>query len=246
MSEFAKETGARLSEIIPGADTVRARERFMSHVEVLPDEHWRWKPGGREWFRMGGSGSKAKHAPRAGWLLWRGEVPAGFVVCRCSISWCVNPYHASLGREDVVKQERAARTTYPRGDDVSRSVLTAALVRRAIRLWNSGRTVRQIHGRLGADVTPRAIQAAIDGRSWRHLGLVKTRRGDPARYGTSMKRGEQSVRAVLTDEQVLLGRHFRACGYIYSEAWRRLGKPGKLATFIGAVRGLRYRHLPNP
>lgn len=151
----------------------RARERFMAHIRVDVGEHWRWtgslRGSDRGWFRMGSTiRTKVKHADRAGWELFRGEVPIGMVVRYCAGCW--NPWHARLQSEQefAAQQTRVAgargRTLYPHG---FMAKITAAQAADARLLLSQGVHAREVKRLLGLPLNESAIHHIKSGRTWR-------------------------------------------------------------------------------
>lgn len=96
---------------------MNAQERFdAKHVGVTESGCWLWvstiKHTGYGGFWMNG---ETIGAHRASWILHRGEIPEGGVIChKCDTPSCVNPSHLFLGTDadnvaDKTVKGRAAK-----------------------------------------------------------------------------------------------------------------------------------------
>jgi len=152
------------------------QRRFMNRIEVVPETGcWEWQgklgPFGYGGFSIGG---KTTTAHRAGWRLFKGDVPKNIEVChKCDNPKCVNPDHMFLGTheenmKDAWQKERFANRRILRGEGIGTSKLTDYDVLEIRRLRSGeGKTMEEIA--IMFDVTKGTIWKVISGRSWRHI-----------------------------------------------------------------------------
>jgi hypothetical protein len=130
-------------------------------------------------------GSQQMKAPRAAWLLFRGEIPDGLsVLHHCDTPACVNPAHLFVGthQDNMTDRGRKGRAACgdrsgPRLHPEARAIgtrnanakLDPAAVTELRRLAAEGSNHCAIARRLG--VSPRTVRAVLDGRTWRHVPL---------------------------------------------------------------------------
>lgn len=160
-------------------------ERWASRVRKT-DTCWLWtgylSHGYGEISRGGREGANAK-AHRVAWELFRGEIPAGLMVCHhCDVPACVNPDHLFLGtaldnKRDEIAKGRQAPPEVKRHQGVKngRARLSEDDVR-AIRAEYASlpRKTYIKRGALAAiarrfGVVPDAVREIALGRSWSHL-----------------------------------------------------------------------------
>lgn len=186
---------ARLNDLLASLDDSH-RERFMQMVSPEPNSGcWLWtghiipsssygqSPRGS----FGVGESKAAYAHRVSYVLHKGPIPEGMLVChKCDTPLCVNPDHLWLGTNEenladmnrkgrngasrypekyrAIGRRLAANKTVERGEAHASSKLTDAqvLAIRADRRRNPA-----IAAQLG--VHRSTIGQIKRGRTWRHL-----------------------------------------------------------------------------
>jgi HNH endonuclease len=147
------------------------RERFLAKVcRDAASGCWLWqgmvRPDGYGATRYGG---KEHGAHRVAWMLFRGKIATGMVVChKCDVRACVNPEHLFLGTpadnsQDMLNKGRSSRGERHHNaklteDQVSR--IKAMLAEDCLYLSEIAREF---------DVTPSTIRAIRQGKSWRRV-----------------------------------------------------------------------------
>jgi hypothetical protein len=105
------------------------------------------------------------------WLLFRGEIGFGLVVChKCDVRACVNPEHLFLGTPDDNAQDMVAKGRTLRGEEHTSARLTAQQVSRIKTMLVEDRMhVSEIARQFGVAYT--TIQAIKTGKTWRHVAV---------------------------------------------------------------------------
>jgi HNH endonuclease len=149
------------------------KERFLD--KVSPDAAtgcWLWKGYiSLSGYAVARVGKKNRSAHRISWVLFRGEIPAGLLVChRCDVRACVNPDHLFLGTpaENSADMKRKGRNCF--GENCPTARFNTEQVRKIKALLVRGEAVRAIARRWG--VSESAIHHIKHGRTWRHIGPV--------------------------------------------------------------------------
>jgi hypothetical protein len=103
------------------------------------------------------------------WLLFRGEIGFGLVVChKCDVRACVNPEHLFLGTPDDNAQDMVAKGRTLRGEEHISAKLTTEQVSRIKTMLAEDRMyVSEIAREFGVAYT--TIQAIKTGKTWRHV-----------------------------------------------------------------------------
>lgn len=179
--------------------------RFNNSYEIdTVSGCWNWlgAPGSKGYgqFKMSGIGTTRAH--RIAWMLFRGPIPAGNLVCHhCDNRGCVNPSHLFLGTSndniiDAMKKGRNAR-----GERINAHKLTAEQVHEIRR--SRLRHVELAH-KYGIHWSN--IMLARSGVTWSHILMEEKVGKSPFRQLT-----ESNVRYVLRSrlKGVELARKFK-------------------------------------
>lgn len=113
---------------------------------------------------------KATAASRVAWMVFRGPIPKGLVVChKCDVRLCCNPDHLFVGtqRDNVIDMIRKGRANPPRGSQTAISKLNESKVAVIRKLLRDGETQRSVASCY--DVSDATIQAIAEWRTWRHV-----------------------------------------------------------------------------
>lgn len=159
--------------------TLPPAERFWPKVaKGEPDECWLWtaylEPAwGYGIFRMY-PGQQMWKAHRAAWVLERGPIPDGLIVCHhCDNPPCVNPAHLFVGTwqdnvDDRVAKNRSGRTGPGRGEAAPNVTLTEVQVREIRRRYAAGGVSQSA---LGAEygVGQTQVGRIVRGTRWAHV-----------------------------------------------------------------------------
>lgn len=103
--------------------------RLLAKVEKLEGGCWLFSGAlsGDGYGSIGYAGAVWK-AHRLAWRLWRGQIPAGMVIChKCDVRNCVNPRHLFIGsqHDNVADMISKGRFQASRGASNGRAKLTA-------------------------------------------------------------------------------------------------------------------------
>ena len=131
---------------------------------------WLWTATGDEkgygHFRYKGRPQKAH---RASWMLHRGEIPDGMLVCHhCDTPACVNPDHLFLGTNDDNMRDRQEKGRQARGERAPTAVLTEREVS-AIRLLSDKHDIPKADIAEAFGVGGSTIGAIVRRKTWTHL-----------------------------------------------------------------------------
>jgi hypothetical protein len=152
------------------------RERFLA--KVCPESNggcWLWRglirPDGYGGTSLDG---KPQSAHRAAWILFRGEIGPGLLVChKCDVRACVNPEHLFLGTYTDNARDREEKGRSMRGEKNHSSKLSTEQVSRIKTALAEDRMyVSEIAREYG--VTPSTIAAIAKGTTWRHVQAAAT------------------------------------------------------------------------
>jgi hypothetical protein len=111
-------------------------------------------------------------AHRVAWVLFRGEIGPGLVVChKCDVRACVNPDHLFLGTPRDNAHDTRQKGRSPVGEKIRSSKLSAEQVSRIKILLAEGRMyMTELAREYG--VTAATIARIAKGRTWRHVEAV--------------------------------------------------------------------------
>lgn len=154
-------------------NTIQAKSiaRFHKFVPDVPaTECWEWQSvrnqSGYGKFWLNG---RTDLAHRVSYKIHKGSIPDGLLVRHtCDNPPCVNPAHLLVGTVKDNALDALSRGRYRRGSDNARAKLTEQDVRDIRASWASGETQVSLAGRFG--VSRSAIQFALSGKNWAHVG----------------------------------------------------------------------------
>lgn len=144
-------------------------EKFLAKVcRDAASGCWLWqgmvRPDGYGAARHNG---KEHGAHRVAWMLFRGKIRTGIVVChKCDVRACVNPEHLFLGTAAENVRDMAEKGRCPRGEKHGSARLTAEQVTRIKTMLAEDRMyMTEIAREFG--VSPTTIRAIKVGKTWK-------------------------------------------------------------------------------
>lgn len=153
-----------------------AYDRFMSRVVKDPCGCWLWVGGVRKKTRSNNKeygdfwlNGKRALAHRASWLLHKGDIPAGQIICHsCDTPLCVNPDHLWIGTQaDNMKDAWSKGRGKNNSKQGERHKLSKLSERMVNDIKESALSGVELAKRFG--VSPSTISMIRTGRNWRHL-----------------------------------------------------------------------------
>jgi lysozyme family protein len=144
--------------------------------KVSPDPNtgcWLWKGyiDGDGYGHYSLPGGKSRSAHRVSWMLFKGEIPDGLLVChKCDIRNCVNPDHLFLGTpaENQADMKRKGRSGV--GEKNPCAKLKLSQVQEIKLLLKQGKPVADIAKKFA--LSKQGIKSIKYGYTWRHVQAV--------------------------------------------------------------------------
>jgi len=143
---------------------------FMSKCERDPTGGcWNWTAG----LRTGGYGQmrfcgKSLGAHKASYLLFKGRVPVGLVVChKCDNPKCVNPSHLFLGSPQDNSSDMVDKGRSTKGESHGNAKLSDVEVAGILALRSGGESLTKIAEKY--QVSKKTILNISQGKSWSHI-----------------------------------------------------------------------------
>lgn len=111
-------------------------------------------------------------AHRASWLIHKGEIPKGLIVCHtCDNRKCTNPDHLWLGTHKENTQDKISkgRSNLAKGSDLKVSKLNEEQVKEIKILLKNRLTCSEIARYYG--VERKVVSRIKNGETWKHIGV---------------------------------------------------------------------------
>ena len=156
------------------------RKRFMDKFEI--DEKtgcWIWTASrdkdGYGFLKFRGKQDKAH---RVAWVLYRGEIPAGLIVCHtCDNPPCVNPEHLFIGTQKDNAMDKVGKNRSCYGERVNTSKLNPTTVIRIRQLYKTGKYSQDRLAKLFG-VYQSTIGRIVRGDTWKRVGVEKVQNNE--------------------------------------------------------------------
>lgn len=143
---------------------------FLNKTDVQDDLHcWEWKAG----LRTGGYGQmryqgKLLGAHKVSYLLHKGRVPDGLVVCHtCDNPKCVNPRHLFLGEPKDNSRDMVEKGRSRKGESHHNAKLTDAEILAIRELRAKGQSLNEIAKCF--QVSKKMVLNIVQGKAWGHV-----------------------------------------------------------------------------
>jgi len=118
--------------------------------------------------RAAGPGERREMASRAAYRVFRGEIPAGMLVChRCDNSLCINPAHLFLGTHLDNMADMRSKGRQNRGERNGMAKLTVADVIDIRRRGAAGESQESLA--MSFNVSRSNISRVLSGACWSHV-----------------------------------------------------------------------------
>ena len=162
-------TRTKNSDLTPEQNIERIKKYYEKYV-VKQEGCWDWN-GIVEWTGYGKLGIRPPiKAHRASWLIHKGEIPKGLIVCHtCDNRKCTNPDHLWIGtyRENTQDRVKKGRCKTPKGVQLKVSQLDENQVKGIKILLKNGLTCSDIGRQYG--VSRKIISRIKNGDTWKHI-----------------------------------------------------------------------------
>lgn len=143
-------------------------DRFESKVIRTEDGCWGWAGGtnrDRPYLWMDG---RVQTAYRASWVLHRGPIPAGMLVCHtCDNGICCNPDHLFLGTYQDNARDAVSKGRHAFGTKMPNARLNPDKVRYIRQQRALGRSQQSIADELG--VVRGTVEFVDQGKTWKEV-----------------------------------------------------------------------------
>lgn len=156
----------QISTSVEGSDGGFAS--FWKKVDRSGSGCWPWVEAvdrhGYGRFRLG---NKRTGAHRMAWMLSKGDIPDGMMVCHaCDNRRCCNPAHLWIGTHDANMADRDAKSRCATLDDHGRAKVSKQLAQEARALYATGKFSQKALGRMFGIKTS-AMGSLLRGETWK-------------------------------------------------------------------------------
>lgn len=162
-------TRTKNSELTKEEDFERLKKYYEKYV-IKQDGCWDWK-GITEHTGYAKLGIRPPiKAHRASWIIHKGEIPKGLVVCHsCDNRKCTNPNHLWIGthKENIQDRIKKGRCNTPKGTQLKVSKINEIEAKEIKILLKKGLTCAEISRQY--EVNGKLISRIKNGETWKHV-----------------------------------------------------------------------------